>query len=344
MKQIKDNNEFETEKQALNGEEYDAWKTDLEEDQKDYSNLIMGNYKFLYPVLVDKYSSFSPIPQKGWLCQNTDNGKYKIILNLNASQMYIKYCSNSSYLGLEYIEEDMAYSRFSLVGFEKETEEEIKKLIEKDKWYGSFLEGHKEKYVNNIKKNLSIFNSLDKDAFNKEINRVAVKYHFREIQNMSSYKNCLYLAVLDEYNQFYVGKCVGGLKNRMRKHWVAKVIPGRQLWTGSDDFSRAKYDNFQMFDTTRLFVCEDIKTILEENAQEANDPSIVWSNTFGIKPEFEEMKDLDKAERIVINNSKCIFSLSDRVPLPGWEKYKEFSKKFNIPEEDLLIKHFLKGM
>ena len=344
MKQTIELNEFDTGKQALNGEDYDAWETNLEDGQKNYSNLVMGSYKFLYPVLVDKYSSLSPIPQKGWLCQNTDNGKFKVILNLNASQMYIKYCSNSSYLGLEYIKEDMVYSRFSLEGFEKETEEEISKLIKKDKWYEDFLKGHKEKYLYNIKKNLDMFATLDKGAFNEEINRVVNKYHFREVQDMSSYKNCLYLAVLDDYNQFYVGKCVGGLKNRMRKHWVAKVIPNRQLWIGSDDFSRAKYDNFQMFDTTRIFVCDDIKKILEENAQEANDPNLVWSNTFGIKPDFEEMKDLDKAERIVINNSKCIFTLSDRVPLPGWEKYKEFSERFNVPEDELLIKHFLAGM
>ena len=256
-----------------------------------------------------------------------------------------------NYLGMEYIKDEMTYSHLNennfITEFNAETDKYLSKYEDRQnlemiyKKYKDCFMDNSEKFINNLRINLHFFKSLDEIGFKKEVERVSLKYHFKQIDDMSSYKNCLYMAVLDEYKQIYVGKCVNGLKNRMRKHWNAKIIPNRQIWSGGFEYSRIKYDNFKLFDTTRLYVCNDIESIIIENQNEANDMRLEHDNTFGYNY-YECMSDLDKAERIVINNMKCAFSLSDRVALTTYDYYEELSKKYELSKENLLIKHYIK--
>ena len=337
--------EFNTPDEALNcSEMYDACKRELYQGEKDYTNLTISNYCLLFPVMVNKYDSMSFGGSRGWMAKNTNSGKYRILYNLNISQIYIKYCSNAKYFGMDYIDSDMNYTKFSLDQFKKELVEETNKLPEDldfQKTIKKMNIDNIDGYIENIKNNLSYFKTLDSCYFNDEISRISNKYSFFEIHDLSSYKKCLYLIVLDEYKQFYVGKCVGGLKNRMRKHWLAKVIPGRQLWKGSFDYSRMKFDNFKMLDATRIFVCENIDLVLQSNSDFANSPQIECTSAFGETLFYENMDDLSKAERIVIDDCKCMFCLSDRPTLMNDPYYVEISKRYNIALSDIKLMHYL---
>ena len=95
-----------------------------------------------------------------------------------------------------------------------------------------------------------------------------------------------------------------------------------------------------MFDTTRIFVCENIAGLINDNKCLADDIRLECFNTIG--PYFyENMDDLDKAERIVINDCRCVYFLSDRPPLKTWPDYDKLSKEYNVDKNLLKIKHFI---
>ncbi len=336
--------EFQSEEDALyHAESYDAEKSKIEKNDKNYTGLEMGNYRFLYPVLVNKYDSLSFGYLKGWMVQNLNNNKFKIILNLNASQMYAKYCSDTSYFGMGYMKSDFPYLRFDINHFKQEFLDEVNNYDE-DLDYQietkrSYL-NEADKYLENIEKNLEYFESLEFEKYNSELIRIVNRFNFKEITDISKYKKCLYLVALDDYKQFYVGKSAGGLKNRMRKHWSAKVIPGRQTWKGGFDYSRMKFDNFKMHDATRIFVCDCIDDLIKNNKEMADDPRIECSNTFSFGDFYEIMDELAKAERIVINECKCMYCLSDRVPLMQSPEYDALSVKYGINKNELKIMHY----
>ncbi len=329
---------------VLVGDSYEIFPRELTVGQKDYTGLVLGEYVVIEPVFIDDYDSFSPIA--GWLCQNTKSFVYKIIPNLALSKMYTKYCSDKLFFGMEYVSNDIVSERLNVERFKVEFLQEVEKEHKKrtDEYsterYKEYIRDI-DKYVQNVSFNLDFFQKLNKNDFENEIARIVSKYHFTEVEDISSYKNCLYLIILDDFNQFYVGKSERSLKNRMRKHWTAKIIPGRHLWNGGFESSRIKFDDFKMFDTTRIFVCEDILGIINDNKAEAEDKRIEITNTFGVE-RFEEMNALTIAERIVINNCKCLFCLSDRTPLIINEIYSKLEKIYNVSKNDLLIKQYLR--
>ena len=336
--------ESELKKEVLDGDHYFTYPRELEEGEKDYSGLVLGDFRVDEPIMIDDFHSFFPFP--GWICFNLKTNVYKIMPKLALGRIYVKYMSDKKYLGLEYVSSDFSYTKLNLQQFKadflKAVESEyVKRNDEYSKEQYNEYKDDLKLYVQNVAFNLKTLKALNRIDFEEELSKIINKYHFIEIKDISSYKNCLYLAVIDEYNQFYVGKCVNGLKNRMRKHWTAKINPARHLWNGGFEASRIKYDDFKMFDTTRIFVCEDINTIIEENEDEANDTRLEVNNTFGFD-KFEEMDELAKAERIVINNSKCRFCLSDRTPLMNCPRYNKLEKIYGISRNDMLIKQYIR--
>lgn len=332
--------------EVMSGDDYFVYSRDLSPWQKDFSGLIIGEYLVIEPIGITNYSSLLPVPTSGWLCKNINTNCYRLFTNLALNKIYIKYCSNEKYFGMEYVLADMKSLKLTpdqfRIEFLSALEEEHAKRTDEYS-IASYHEekGDLEKYVRNVQLNLETLRKLDKTAFETELNRVVEKYHFVETKDISSYKKCLYLIVLDEYKQFYVGKAKNSLKNRMRQHWTAKIIPSRHLWDGGFDYSRIKFDSFKMFDATRIFVCEDVHRIIEENINEALDERISITNTFGFE-KFEEMNELAKAERIVINNCKCKYCLSDRTPLMSFSIYGYLEEIYGVSRNDLLIKNYLR--
>ncbi len=337
-------NEFKTEKEALSGADYDAWVVSLKEGQKNYSGLLIGNYHFLYPVLVDKYSS--SFPSSGWMCKNTQTGLFKIIPELAARKMYLNNCSDYSYFGVKLIKENMTYILLNEKQYKEEFIHEALVFNKGGKEYADEYRKHYsndeevQKYIDNLRRNFDYFKALRKPDFEKEVCRVVQQYHFKEVNDLSKYKNCLYLVTLDNYSQYYVGKSAGSLSSRMRKHWTAKIIPSREIWSGGFEHSRLKFDDFKMLDNTRFFVCDDIDLIIKENQNLASNPRIEHTNLFSLEY-FENMVDLDKAERIVINDCLCMFCLSDRTPIITCPRYEKLYQKYNVDESTIKIKHYL---
>ena len=331
-------------KDVMIGDGYEIYSRKLTDGQKDYSGITLGDYIVIEPVFIDDYCSF--LPTSGWLCRNIKTSYYKVIPNLALSKMYTNYYSDESFFGMEYVSSDISSTKLNLEDFKNRFLEEVEKEHRKRKDEYS-VQKYKEyirdidRYVKNVSDNLEYFKTLDESDFNDELTRIVTKYHFIEVDDISSYKNCLYLIVLGEYSQFYVGKSEASLKNRMRKHWNAKIIPTRHLWTGGFESSRIKFDDFKMFDTTRIFVCDDIQSIISENKKEAKDKRIEITNTFCIE-QYKDMNALAIAERIVINNCRCMFCLSDRTPLMNFKDYSKLEKIYGIPKADLLIRHFLR--
>jgi len=68
-----------------------------------------------------------------------------------------------------------------------------------------------------------------------------------------------------------------------------------------------------MKDNTRIFVCENPEELLEIYSNQVT-KDLEKTNTFGMYS-LDEMSDLEKAERIVINNCDTNFCLSDRIPI-----------------------------
>ena len=338
--------ESRTKEEIMSGEDYEIFPRELSRGQKDYSNMVIGDYQIIEPVRIDDFQSFLPILTPGWICKNTKTGYFKIIPNLALSKIYSKYCSDSKHFGVEYVSSDIIYKKLSLEGFKNEFLEEVEKehLKRNDEYSNEkYLEYKREidKYLMNVKVNIEFLKKLDAGKYENELKRIINKYHFVEVDDVSSFKHCLYLIALDEYKQFYVGKAENSLKNRLRKHWTAKTIPYRHLWNGGFDFSRIKFDDFKMLDSTRVFVCTDFLAVIEENNVEASDRRIEVTNTFGFE-HFEEMNELAKAERIVINNSKCAYCLSDRTPLMTCPIYDKLEKHYCISRYELEIKHYLR--
>ena len=332
--------------EVMSGDDYEIYPRSLSNGQKDYSSLTIGDYLVIEPISIDNYSSFPAIHSPGWLCKNVTNGYYKIFTQLSLNKIYIHFCSDKKHIGMEYVSNDLVSTNLNPEQFRNEF------LLAVEKEYGKktdefYVERYREytndveKYVENVRFNMKTLKSLDKSGFEEELKRITEKYHFVETNDISSFKHCLYLVVLDEYKQFYVGKAETSLKNRMRKHWTAKIIPARHLWNGGFEFSRIKFDDFKMFDSTRIFVCDDIQRIIEENFDKVQDRRIEVTNTFGFE-HFDEMDELAKAERVVINDSKCKYCLSDRTPLMSCPIYDQLEKAYGIPRSDLKIKHYLR--
>ena len=336
--------ESKIKEEVLDGDHYYITHRQIDNGQVDYTGLSLGCYKVLEPVSIYDYDNLLPI--SGWLCLNTETDFYKIITNLSFHKMYINYCSDKLYFGMEFVSSDIKSYKLNVDDFKKEFLFELEKEHKKrtDEYSIEIYRDTKKdlnKYIHNVQLNISTLSLLDFDKFESELKRITFKYHFIEVNDISSFKNCLYIVVLDDYKQFYVGKADSSLKNRMRKHWTAKIIPSRHLWNGGFESSKLKFDDFKIYDTTRIFVCTDIKKIIEENYVEANDRRIEITNTFGLET-YDTMNELAKAERIVINNCRCVFCLSDRTPLMNYSKYDELEKEYGISRYDLLIKQYLR--
>ena len=70
-------------------------------------------------------------------------------------------------------------------------------------------------------------------------------------------KQGVYILVLDEYKQAYIGKseAAGGMKQRILNHWSKRKEFGRLL-NGKVESSILSIDSFGALDTTRIFYKE----------------------------------------------------------------------------------------
>jgi len=118
-----------------------------------------------------------------------------------------------------------------------------------------FIEEQTKRIKYNYELNMKYFKSLDYNEFNKYLKSFVKKHKFTEVKDLKQYigKKGIYVLVLDEYKQVYLGLTDRGIKERIKDHWNAKKEPERLIF-GQAFNSVLSIDSFGALDTTRIFV------------------------------------------------------------------------------------------
>ncbi|MBE6718981.1 MAG: hypothetical protein E7574_06985 [Ruminococcaceae bacterium] len=124
--------------------------------------------------------------------------------------------------------------------------------------YGaSVCEEHQEKCLINYDKNMAYFKQITKDDFEDALQAlVASNKNIRQVFDLNECnKMCgIYIMVLDEYKQVYIGQS-RDIKKRIMSHWNKHKSFDRLLCGNVND-SVLSIDSFGALDTTRVFVLE----------------------------------------------------------------------------------------
>lgn len=152
---------------------------------------------------------------------------------------------------------------------------EVKREIELiNKFYNIFVnmpnevftdeEHYTETYKNKVYKdcmknfdmNMEYFAKLNHEDFTQYIERFVKKYKLSEVNdlNVLNNKNGIYILVLDEYNQVYIGVS-NNIKKRIQNHWSNKKEFSRLIY-GNVNTSILSIDSFGALDTTRIYYKE----------------------------------------------------------------------------------------
>lgn len=139
-----------------------------------------------------------------------------------------------------------------------------------DEW----CEHQREEALENFDLNIAFMRSLDAAEFEEIVTEhVASRLNMRPVYDLNEWdhKPGIYVMVLDDYRQVYVGTTSAsvGVKERVRQHWRATKPFDRLLFGGVDD-SILSIDSFRALDTTRIFALTskkayDIETPLVES-------------------------------------------------------------------------------
>lgn len=158
---------------------------------------------------------------------------------------------------------------FNLDIFEKETnkinEDTYLKLKFKNR-DDEFIEEQTKRIKYNYRLNMKYFNSLNADKFNNYVTKFMKKNKFTEVFDLKAYRGIsgIYILVLDEYKQVYIGLSETGITERIKKHWNAKKDPERLIF-GQAFNSILSIDSFGALDITRIFVKTGVNLYAFEN-------------------------------------------------------------------------------
>ena len=147
----------------------------------------------------------------------------------------------------------------------KNEQEERKRIYDDENctiYSDLWCEKHRKNCLLNYDYNMKYFNSLDDKDFNKSLNKL-IKYSkkIKEVYDLNDYKEKtgVYIIVLDEYKQVYIGQSTSSIKTRIMSHWSKKKEFDRLIF-GKVDNSILSIDSFKALDTTRIFVYSTYNT------------------------------------------------------------------------------------
>lgn len=112
--------------------------------------------------------------------------------------------------------------------------------------------------LENFELNMGYFSSLDPAEFDLAIvDTVTAQRGMVEVTDLNEWEGkCgLYLMVLDDYRQAYVGVTERDIKMRIREHWSSNKQFDRLLFGGVNR-SILSIDSFRALDTTRIFALQ----------------------------------------------------------------------------------------
>lgn len=135
-----------------------------------------------------------------------------------------------------------------------------------------------ERCLRNYDLNMQRFAGLDRQEFEESIQRFVKGRKFQQVYSFdeplcSGELECdqdivgyVYIMVLDEYKQAYIGITFNNIRERIRRHWK-RQMPFDRLIFGTDETSILAIDSFGALDTTRIYVkpyFQQYKTPLEK--------------------------------------------------------------------------------
>lgn len=132
-------------------------------------------------------------------------------------------------------------------------------FVDEEHYTDEWVEEHYKACMENFDLNMAFFSKLNYADFDKYLMRFVKKNKFIETDdlNVLEGKRGIYILVLDEYKQVYIGKSesAGGMKQRILSHWSKRKEFGRLL-NGRVETSILSIDSFGALDTTRIFYKE----------------------------------------------------------------------------------------
>lgn len=139
--------------------------------------------------------------------------------------------------------------------------------------------------LTNFDHNMTFFRALDHNVFENALQRVvAGRKGMVEVSDLNEWDGVpgIYIMVLDEYSQVYVGATGSkGIMARIKQHWGKMKSFDRLIW-GDVDTSVLSIDSFRAFDTTRIFAVKTGRHFELENAfLEAFPPEFVLNRVQG---------------------------------------------------------------
>lgn len=128
-----------------------------------------------------------------------------------------------------------------------------KYYIDENTYTDLYVKKHYEECLYNYDLNIEYFCKLNHNEFDKYLKAFVSKNKFKEIFDLKNVSGTegIYILVLDEYNQVYIG-ISNDIKRRILTHWSSKKEFDRLLF-GNKEKSVLSIDSFGALDTTRIF-------------------------------------------------------------------------------------------
>ena len=128
--------------------------------------------------------------------------------------------------------------------------------IDENTYTEKYVKEHYDECMYNYDLNIKYFSDLKHEEFDEYLKSFVSKNKFKEISGLEEVNHIegIYILVLDEYNQVYIG-ISNDIKKRILAHWSDKKDFDRLLF-GKKDNSVLSIDSFGALDTTRIFFKE----------------------------------------------------------------------------------------
>ncbi|TFB86878.1 GIY-YIG nuclease family protein [Cryobacterium algoricola] len=117
-----------------------------------------------------------------------------------------------------------------------------------------FCARQREQALDNFDLNMAFFAHIPPADFENSLHEIVRKNKgLRPVSDLRALdgEEGVYVMVLDEYRQAYIGQSVD-MRTRIKKHWTGTKSFDRLLW-GNPDESVLSIDSFRSLDTTRIF-------------------------------------------------------------------------------------------
>jgi hypothetical protein len=123
-----------------------------------------------------------------------------------------------------------------------------------------FCRRHREMALENFDLNMAFFAQIPQESFDEALDEMLRKNkRLRPVTDLKSLDGewGVYVLVLDEYRQAYIGQAAWDMRKRIKAHWNGTKQFDRLLWGGVEE-SVMSIDSFRALDTTRIYASRTI--------------------------------------------------------------------------------------